>query len=421
MPINPEALRQRAERKNGSGWEPKSGLNPVRLLPPDTSYFTLDLDYIAHDFRQHWINMPGEDPMVFRCNRDRNMPCLACQAYQMHKDAADPAARRFAEDNLKNAIRYIFNLVDLSSAVGVGKGVQTYECGPQVHKQARGYAANPQWCVGGDVLSLEAGNNFTIEKKSKEQSGTGYVEYVVTPDPQKTRLIDVLNQVQPNWMAALDEWHTALPEYIDETMLRAALERLGIRINAAAGTVATPFAQPVTTPAATPGAVGYGAMSAGGTDPSTAPFALPGVGTTAPPSLPAPSAEHAPAAVSAVYTPPPATPATMEVPPAAAPAAAAVEMPYTLPGAVVGTTPGMPAAPAAAPAAVPSQVADASGAMAAPTQVGNKVYPPGLQIDGGTQLPVCFSDFNAEVHPCNQCPDRTACQLAKLKMSRPAT
>lgn len=200
MPLDFDELNRKKNRRFGAGWKPDAGDNEVRILPPTSRYFTDLIGFIAYEFRNHFIQLPGQDTRVKRCLRDFDEKCPACSFYYESRNNDDPAVAEIARE-YKPSTRFVFNIIDISDA---NSGIQTYECGPSVHNEVLKYAANEKW---GDVLDPEEGRNFTITKTPGTQKE--WTSYSVMPGPNP---VSVVHHLPEGWKDELDALEGEVPE-----------------------------------------------------------------------------------------------------------------------------------------------------------------------------------------------------------------
>lgn len=389
MPINLQKLQDRKNRQaSGPGFSPKDGPNIIRMFPHTSRYFTEELDDFAYHFRTHYLRVPGMDPLITRCYRDQQQPCVVCEGHRLNRETLDPAQKKVVED-LYPANRRLMNLMDLNNPTA---GIQAYESGPKVYGLILELAANPGW--GERIFNPLDGHNLTLQLTPGNRNASGFNDYGLLPDPTRTTIAAFLPD---DWKEKLDDLQNSITDYAPEDQLKAALDRMGIHYGTSFGYSATGVAPSVQM-----------AQAYGG---APAPVAAPVAGVQ--PIAAAPTAAPAPA-VQAVQ------PVAAVQP---APAPAAVQAAQAVP---VQPAPAVVQAPAAPPAPVHPTVAEVPGAVAAPTQVGGVNFPPGVQLMANPdatssamlpQVPTCFSDFDPERHPCDQCPAREPCQLMVLGLT----
>lgn len=333
MGLNHDRLQQNRTRTGGGpGWKPKEGDNKVRFLHPTSRGLTEDLDFIAIKYVEHWFNEDGAKATVTRCPGDLKQKCPACTAYWKYRKVEGDPALKALIDRIKPGERYIFNLIDLNNIAG---GLQRWNAPWSVWDKVMEICGNPAW---GDPLAPAAGNNFNIVLTPANKSRNGIASYSATPDPQKTNIMGILDQI-PNWQQFLDGQAENFPEAKTIQEINNYLAEMGIPGHTGIVTPHAPGAVPVEAPQ----------VSVPVAQPQPVPVAQP-VPVVAP--QPVPIAQPVASYVPAPGTPPPA-------------------------------------------------------AVAAPN-----LDPSGKAIPAGA--PVCFSQYNPQVHPCGTCPFMGPCQMRYL-------
>jgi len=329
------------------------------------------MEDIAIKFEMHYFRIEGRQPTeVTRCPRDLKQPCPACDAYWAHYKSSDPGLKELAKQ-IKSASVYLMNLLDINNiAAGIQHWGGNYTCWDKILE----IVANPMW---GNVLDPANGVNFFISLTPANRSKTGFPQYSVTPEPQRTTVMEIIQQI-PDWQAKLDELEDQMPPMKSAAEIQTLLDAMKVPPVAGGGRV----------PAAAAGA----------------------------PRLIAP-----PAGVSPV----PVAPAAVQQP---------VVLPAAAPAPVTAPTPSAPAAaPVPVAVAAPVPVAVAAPAAAAPStvvtgfQARTPHYDPGPQYtpkipddrrptvtDQGHAIPRCFSDYGQHPQGCPPCPVKGACQMKML-------
>lgn len=359
MALNHAKLQGKRTRSGGTGWKPREGENHVRILPPTSDYFENpeDLEDLAVSYKIHFFRIEGRPTEVSRCLNDLpvRQKCPACDAWRSHRKSEDPGLKEMAKD-ISPSDQYLFNMIDLNNLpAGLQIWTSNWTCWDKIME----IGANPAW---GDVVSPSEGVNFIVNKTPGNKTRTGYPSYSVMPDPNRTTIVPVLDEID-GWKETLDNIHSQISEAKSPEEIKSLLGEIGV-----------------------PGYIVAGAVAGGGEAPPAAepagPAAVPGPGAPAP----------APAA------PAPAVPA-----PAATPAAAPVAVDQAAPAAVA------PAAPAAVAPAAPETVEPAAPAPAAvaPAAVGS------TDAEKGPK-PECFGGYDPQIHPCPTCPWQAECQMQYL-------
>ena len=360
MALNHAKLQGKRTRSGGTGWKPREGENHVRILPPTADYFENpeDLEDLAVSYKIHFFRIEGRPTEVSRCLNDLpvRQKCPACDAWRAHRKSEDPGLKEMAKD-ISPSDQYLFNMIDLNNLpAGLQIWTSNWTCWDKIME----IGANPAW---GDVVSPSEGVNFIVNKTPGNKTRTGYPSYSVMPDPNRTTIVPVLDEIE-GWKETLDNISSQISEAKTQEEIKSLLAEVGVP--------------------------GYGALTGGGAYPA-APAAAPEGPAIPGPGSPAPAA---PAAAPAAVAAPAATPAAAPAPAAVAPAA---------PAAVA------PAAPAAVAPAAPETVEPAAPAPAAvaPAAVGS------TDAEKGPK-PECFGGYDPQIHPCPTCPWQAECQMQYL-------
>lgn len=347
MPVDYEKMKQKQVKMAG-GWRPRPGHNRIRILPFHSKYFTDAVDDFCYNYRVHYFRGDGLDTEIYRCPRDRNEFCVACEFYGRHKEAGDPMLKK-AADQIRPSSAYLANILDVNAHT---EGIQAYEFGWMVYKNLYQYACDPNW---GDIMDTKAGRCYiiTLNLPNQGTNRTGYNEYLVQPEPQAT---DVTGALPAGWQQAIDELAGRVPVYAEEARVRGILHLMGF-----------PGARVPTSPMVVGHAVAGTAIRPGE---GVVPVVL---GPA--PEVAAPFPFGADGGGSPVLT----TPAQVVV--VAAPVADVLTH-----------------------SATPAIAAVGSGAVA-------DSYPYAKGKPVPADAPVCFGDFNPHIHPCDDgpCPVKAEC------------
>lgn len=246
--INHERLKQcRTEgSRGGVGWKPKEGENRVRILPPASRYLVAwdTMEDIAVGYEMHFFRIEGRKPTeVTRCPRDLKQPCPACDAYWAHYKSSDPGLKELAKQ-IKSTRVYLMNLLDVNNiAAGIQHWGGNYTCWDKILE----IVANPAW---GNVLDPANGVNFFINLTPANRSRTGFPQYSVTPEPQRTTVMEILNAI-PDWQVQLDSLAEQITAMKTTVEIQALLDAMrvppggsGIGVHVPAPVAARPIAPP---------------------------------------------------------------------------------------------------------------------------------------------------------------------------------
>jgi hypothetical protein len=214
------AQKRKEQSSSGAGtWKPKNGLNNIRVLPPTKRFFSEDIAFFDLETRIHFVEIEGQlTKEVFRCPKDKGNSCPACAAFFALKDHDDPAYQAIAQ-NVNGSLRFYANILDLDEPES---GVQVYAFGIKNHKDFFKYIANPKW---GNIMSPTEGRSFELTLTPKSDTGTGWPEYAIAPDPTTS---DISGLLPDGWQDALDELENAVPDYIETAEINRILESAGV-------------------------------------------------------------------------------------------------------------------------------------------------------------------------------------------------
>jgi hypothetical protein len=337
--------RTRAGARGGMGWKPKPGDNKVRILPVHSRFLTdwEAVEDLSLPYKIHFFRIEGRPVEVSRCLEAFQKKCPACDTWRVHRKSTDVGLEQLARD-IAPAEQFLFNILDLNN---LQAGIQQWASNWTCRDKIMAIAANAAW---GNIIDPADGVDFVVNLIPGSQARSGYNTYEVTPQPQRTNVMAVLEAI-PDWEEALNELETKIPpaktaEEIAGLLDEMSFPPLGGAAAAVAPRPATAPAQPIV-PANTPAA-------------DASATAAPAATTSAPPPNTAAAPAPTPVAAAAPATPPPA---------------AATEVHYD-PG----------------PEYVPKVADD----------------------DRPAGSPRCFADYKPEVHRCAPCPVLTPCQMRML-------
>lgn len=240
------ALKDSLKPGSGSGFKPKPGENKIRVLWPTRAYLEETARSMSFHFRSHFVKkVEGRDLVVFRCLRDFDQSCPACEFFFRHRKDDDAGVAAVAGD-FGNSQRFIMNILDLNNVEG---GVQRFETGPQVHNGILEYVANERW--GNCMHPGPDGRNFFVRLIPANESGTGYNKYVVEPDPEKSSVLDLL---PPDWVDQLDGLEDHAAETWDANRIAELVHEAKVQVGLAANAPFPGAAAPAPAPQAPPAA-----------------------------------------------------------------------------------------------------------------------------------------------------------------------
>ncbi|OGM08154.1 hypothetical protein A2Z67_03910 [Candidatus Woesebacteria bacterium RBG_13_36_22] len=203
-----EELKKKREERKRDFWEPKEGINEIRILP------NCDLDSegdFYYDTEYHKSLGPDKKKSCVCLIAEGYEKCPVCDLIKELYKTKDKEDAAFAKE-IKRQPRIYWNIVDLKAKE---KGVQTMSTGNGVFEDVLGYCANPKY---GDLTDPKTGRNITLIFTPSAKSKTTYNEYVVQPDPEQTPL------EEPKWleqMADLKEVYVKVlkPEEIEALIM----------------------------------------------------------------------------------------------------------------------------------------------------------------------------------------------------------
>ena len=360
MTINHEALKKRRAGRGSSGWKPRDGVNKIRILPPKSIYLGAwdQMVDLAIPYKMHFFKIEGRPTEVTRCLEEVKRPCPACATWRAFRKSSDPAMEQLAKD-IGPSDQYLFNIIDLSNVQsGIQKWGANFTCWDKIME----IGANAAW---GNVVDPADGVNFEINMTPGNRSRTGWNQYSVMPEPQRTTIMGILDGAngQPgiaNWQKELDSLEDQITAAKEPEEIASLLAEMGF--------------PPV-----------------GGSKPRAAlPAASPTPLAAAPAPLPAARAALPVASASPV--------------PVGVPAAVPVGVPAAVPV-------GIPAARPVAAVAVPQSVAGHSVVHYDP---GPAYQPKVTEEDLPVGAPRCFGDYDPRIHRCQSCPVVADCQMKML-------
>lgn len=175
-----DEMKKRKESRKKDFWFPKPGPNEIRVLPN----WTLDMEADFYYETQYHKNLgSGQDKSVICPIAEGLEECPICEAIKGLYKTKDKEDAAFAK-SIRAQTRVYWNIVDLKDKE---KGVQVWFTGSDVLEQVLEYMANPKY---GDVTDPIKGRNLTLKFTEGKDTKSGYNEYMVQPDPDRTPLDD---------------------------------------------------------------------------------------------------------------------------------------------------------------------------------------------------------------------------------------
>jgi hypothetical protein len=215
------ATEQAAVEKQASEWGNNAdmcyllaGSTLLRLLPAYSERGMFFRKIIRHRTRT------ASGTVIVACPASQDLPCGLCEKAQELKDTGDPIKMKFAKDNLKPQVKYLYNVVVYAApADGQGKSkefgkVYVMEGGIMVHRQIISLDTDAMlgWA---DITNLNTGVNISIKRTGSNLD----TKYEVLPTSAgRTDLIADLQArgFDPNQLGEqvvnLDELYPAPPE-----------------------------------------------------------------------------------------------------------------------------------------------------------------------------------------------------------------
>lgn len=141
----------------------RPGSTMVRILPPYSQAGVWFRQIVRHRVRT------SGQVVICACPTLHDLPCMICEKAQELKESNDPIKMKFAKDNLKPAIRYLYNVLCYSAPADnrgqqaeFGK-VYVLEGGIMVHKQLVSLDTDTMtgWV---DITNFQRGVNVIIKR-----------------------------------------------------------------------------------------------------------------------------------------------------------------------------------------------------------------------------------------------------------------
>lgn len=228
MAINRGRMEQNQERKR----EPEPGefvpvpgrTYRIRFLPRDLQeYMSAEgADDFLFWLRYHFSYLREDGTKVYNipCPKTFGMDkvCAVCKEgwdlySSPHKEDKELSKQFYRTD------RALLNLLDLTDEAGVNKGVQWWKApGQKVYNEIKKFVLNAQWAVEGkDILDLVCGRNFTVTVLTDRESGTGYVDYELMPEPNP---FDVRPYLVGDWEERINSLSSRRVKVTNEDVLK---------------------------------------------------------------------------------------------------------------------------------------------------------------------------------------------------------
>jgi hypothetical protein len=215
------ATEQAAVEKQASEWGNNAdmcyllaGSTLLRLLPAYSERGMFFRKIVRHRTRT------AGGTVIVGCPAAHDLPCGLCEKAQELKDTGDPIKMKFAKDNLKPQVKYLYNVIVYAApADGQGKSkefgkVYVMEGGIMVHRQIISLDTDAMlgWA---DITNLNTGVNISI-KRTGSNLDTKY-EVLPTSAGRTDLVADLLGRgFDPNQLGEqvvnLDELYPSPPE-----------------------------------------------------------------------------------------------------------------------------------------------------------------------------------------------------------------
>jgi len=161
-------------------WSPKPGKNSLRILP------NWDGDPEGDFYREtgyHRKLGTARDKSVVCLLREGFDRCPVCEMVRELYKTKNAEDKELAKD-VKVQTRILYNIIDLDDA---SKGVQVWMSGVDVLEQILAYCANPKY---GWIPDPENGRNIDVVFTEGKNTKSGYNEYNIQPDPDRSVIAD---------------------------------------------------------------------------------------------------------------------------------------------------------------------------------------------------------------------------------------
>jgi hypothetical protein len=216
----------------------------LRVLPRDMKEYlspegAADFTFM---FRYHFSYVKEDGTKIYNiaCPKTYGMDkkCPICDEGWRLYNSSSEEDKRLSKQFYRND-RGLISIVDLTDEAGVSKGVQWWKSPfTKVYQEVRKFVVNPQWAVNGkDVLDLESGRNFTVRVLSDKESGTGFQDYEIMPEPSP---FDVRPYLVGDWESKVNTLVERRPKASTEDLMRLIAPAPGKAAGAAAGTPPPP-------------------------------------------------------------------------------------------------------------------------------------------------------------------------------------
>lgn len=178
-------LKSKRQRRDFWGAQPGPKPNRIRVLP---NWNGEPLGDFYRETAYHRKLGTEADKSAVCLVKEGFERCPVCEMVRglyktKNKEDADLAK------TIKSQVRVLYNMIDLDSPE---KGVQVWMSGVDILEQLLAYCGNPKY---GDLTDPERGRN--IDLFMAKNTKTGFNEYNVQPDPERTSIND------PEWLGQM--------------------------------------------------------------------------------------------------------------------------------------------------------------------------------------------------------------------------
>lgn len=172
-------------------WSPKEGPNEIRVLPHWTGDMEADFFYETAYHKEL-----GPDKETVICLKfERNEDCPICNIIgELYKTKSKDDAAWAKQIRMQR--RVYWNIVDLKEKE---KGAQVWMTGVDVLEQVLDYCSNIKY---GDITDPKTGRNITLKFTDGKNTKSGWNDYNVQPDPDRTQIEN------PEWLEQMADLTT---------------------------------------------------------------------------------------------------------------------------------------------------------------------------------------------------------------------
>ena len=184
-----EEMKKKKDARKKDFWFPKPGNNEIRVLPHWSGDMEADFYY---ETSYHKNLGPSNDKSLVCPIAEGLEECPVCNTVKELYRTKDAEDKVFAK-SIRAQTRIYWNIVDLKEK---DKGVQVWMTGGDILEQVLEFCANSKY---GDVTDPIKGRNITLIFTEAKNTKSGYNEYAVQPDPDRTSVDS------PEWLEQLSD------------------------------------------------------------------------------------------------------------------------------------------------------------------------------------------------------------------------